>query len=206
MRKKQVGTLWIGWGVSSPGSSMRSSSGTMSFDSRPRSRLLIGCTDHEPFEILRASDLLLLPLASPKQKDAGERDRSLGNDDGNEDSGGTKPLVESEPPGQRNLQYPEAEEIHNCRRDGIAGAVERLQHDHSVCIGDVAITQDAQGRGGKGDDGWIVSEKADQRRGRKNEDDADDPEKEHVIQSRAPHGFFSALRMPRAPVLPAKRG
>ena len=94
---------------------------------------------------LSTSDLLPFPLASPKQKDAGYGDSSLGNDDGKEDSGGTKPLVQSEPPGQWNLEYPEAKEINNCRRDGIAGTVEGLQHDHPVRVGDVAITQDAQG-------------------------------------------------------------
>src|SRR5450755_631282 len=59
---------------------------------------------------LSTSNLLPFPLASPKQEDAGYRDSSLGNDDGKEDSGGTKALVQSEPPGQRNLQYPEAKE------------------------------------------------------------------------------------------------
>ena len=70
----------------------------------------------------------------------------------------------SRPAGSRE---PEAEEIHDGGREGVAGAVEGLQHDHAIGVADVAVADDAQARGGERHDGGVVGKEADDGRGEK---------------------------------------
>ena len=45
---------------------------------------------------------------------------------------------------QRDFEEPVAEDVHHRRREGVAGAVERLHHHHAVGVGHVAEADDAQ--------------------------------------------------------------
>src|SRR5947207_2132396 len=94
--------------------------------------------------------------------------------------------------------------MHDGRSDGVTRAVEGLEHDHAVGIGDVAVTQNAQAGDGKGDDERIVGKETNDRLGKDDEKDADDAEKEHVVKAGAPHGSFRALRLLGAQVLANK--
>src|SRR5204863_274910 len=66
--------------------------------------------------------------------------------------------------------------MHDGRSDGVTRAVEGLEHDHAVGIGDVAVTQNAQAGDGKGDDERIVGKETNDRLGKDDEKDADDAE------------------------------
>src|SRR5438132_2793816 len=95
--------------------------------------------------------------------------------------------------------------MHDSRSDGIARAVEGLEHDHAVGIGDVAVTQNAQAGDGKRDDERIVGKETNDRLGKDDEKDADDAEENHVIEAGAQYGSFRALRLLGAQVLANER-
>src|SRR5438876_3755793 len=95
--------------------------------------------------------------------------------------------------------------MHDGRCDGVASAVEGLEHDHAVGIGDVAVTQNAQAGDGKRDDERIVGKETNDRLGKDDEKDADDAEENHVIEAGAPYGSFRALRLLGAQVLANER-
>src|SRR5260370_371172 len=108
--------------------------------------------------------------------------------------------------GQGNFQEPEAEEIDNGRSDGIARAVEGLEHDHAVGIADVAVTENAEAGGGQRNDGGVVGEQAHRGLGEKDEENADGAEKSHVPKAGAPDGSFGAFGLLGAEVLADERG
>ena len=89
--------------------------------------------------------LLTLPAAAAEEDDADGSDEAFGDDDGPEDAAGAHADSDCEEIGQRNFEQPEAEEIHDGGSDGVAGAVEGLEHDHAVGVTDVAVADDAQG-------------------------------------------------------------
>ena len=83
---------------------------------------------------------------------------------------------------------------------GIAGAVEGLQHDHAVGVGDVAATEGCAGPWPR----WAprpdrAVNEPDHRRGEDDEDDADASQKEHVVEAGAPHGLLGAFGMAARP-------
>src|SRR5215207_3940295 len=45
---------------------------------------------------------------------------------------------------ERNFPEPEHEEVDDCRRPGVAGAVERLSQHHTVSVEEEAVSDDSQ--------------------------------------------------------------
>src|SRR5258708_37752853 len=129
----------------------------------------------EPFaiEILRMarglarklwiSDLLDSPAATFEQHDADSSDGGFSDDDGPEDAAGVHTGGNRQEVGQRNFQEPEAEEIHNGGRDGVASAVEGLEHDHAVGIADVAVAENSQAGNSQRNDERIAGAEMDNR-------------------------------------------
>src|ERR1700704_160800 len=81
-----------------------------------------------------SSDLLALPAAATEKNDADGGDEGFGDDDGPEDAVGAHADGDRQEVGQGNFQQPEAEKIHDGGSDSVAGAVERLEHDHAVGV------------------------------------------------------------------------
>src|SRR6266446_246998 len=153
-----------------------------------------------------SSDLLALPAAAFEEDDAGGSDEAFSDDDGPKDAVGMQTERNRQEIGQGNFQEPEAEEIDNGRSDGIARAVEGLEHDHAVGIADVAVTENAEAGGGQRNDGGVVGEQAHRGLGEKDEENADGAEKSHVPKAGAPDGSFGAFGLLGAEVLADKRG
>src|SRR5882724_7185824 len=99
-----------------------------------------------------------------------------------------------QPPGQRYLQNPEAEEIDIGRCDCIAGAVECLQKHHAVGVSDVPAAKDPQTTDGSGDYFRIMREELDDPRREDNKDDSYGAEEGHIPKAGSPHGITSAIR------------
>src|SRR5256712_2451481 len=152
------------------------------------------------------SDLLDFPAATFEEDDADSGDGAFGDDDGPKDAVGVHAGGNREQVGQWNFQEPEAEEIHNGGRDGVACAVEGLEHDHAVRIADVAVAENAQAGNGQRDDEGIAGEQTNDRFGENDEEETDDAEKDHVVKAGAPDGSFRALGLLGAEVLADESG
>src|SRR6266436_7982724 len=96
--------------------------------------------------------------------------------------------------------------MHDGRSDGVARAVESLEHDHAVGVADIAVAEDAQAGDGQRDDGGIAGEEANDWLGEDHKEQADEAEKNHVVKSGTPDGSFRALGLFGAEVLADKRG
>src|SRR5690349_16950900 len=92
------------------------------------------------------------------------------------------------------------------RRNRVARAVEGLQHDHAIGVGDVAVAQNAQARGCERKHGGIVGEETDGWRREKKKDYANDVEEQHVVKARAPDRNLRALRLLGTEILADKSG
>src|SRR5229473_744797 len=90
--------------------------------------------------------------------------------------------------------------------DGPKDAVGVLEHDHSVGIADIAVTENAEAGGGQRNNGRVVGEKPHRGLGEKDEENADGAEKNHVPEARTPDGSFGALGLLGAEVLSDERG
>src|SRR6266850_5924520 len=150
--------------------------------------------------------LLALPAAPFKKNDTDRSDKPLGDDDGPKDALGFHADVDRQEVGQGNFQQPESEEIHDGGSDGVTGAVEGLEHDHAVGVADVAVAEDAQAGGSQRNDGRIVREEANDGLGEDDEEEADEPEKDHVVQTGAPDGSLGTLGLLGAEVLSDEGG
>src|SRR5229473_4043994 len=111
------------------------------------------------------SDLLDFPVATFEQDDADGGNEAFSDDDGPEDAAGVHTGGNRQEVGKRNFQEPEAEEIHDSRSDGVAGAVEGLEHDHAVGIADVAVAENTQAGDRQRDDERIAGEETNDRFG-----------------------------------------
>src|SRR5713101_350188 len=152
------------------------------------------------------SDLLDFPAATLEQDDADGCNEAFSDDDGPEDAAGVHTGGNRQEVGQRNFQEPEAEEIHNGGRDGVASAVEGLEHDHAVGIADVAVAENSQAGNSQRNDERIAGEEMDNRFSEDHEEETDDTEKDHVVKASAPDGSFGALWLLRAKVLADEGG
>src|SRR2546428_3784390 len=152
------------------------------------------------------SDLLDFPAATFEEDDADSGDGAFGDDDGPKDAVGVHAGGNREQVGQGNFQEPEAEEIHDGGSNGVACAVEGLEHDHAVRIADVAVAENAQAGNGQRDDEGIAGEQTNDRFGENDEKETDAAEKNHVVQAGAPDGSFRALGLLAAEVLSDERG
>src|SRR6266853_943580 len=155
---------------------------------------------------LWGSDLLDFPVATFEQDDADGGNEAFSDDDGPEDAAGVHTGGNRQEVGQRNFQEPKAEEIHNGGRDGVAGAVEGLEHDHAVGIADVAVAENSQAGDGQRNDERIAGEETNNRFGEDHEEQADDAEKDHVVKASAPDGSFRTLGLLGAEVLANEGG
>jgi hypothetical protein len=79
---------------------------------------------------------------------AGQGHGALGRDHGDQRSAFAHAQAHGQAPGERQLQHPEAEEVHNRRRHGVARPIEGLQHHHHVGVRHVAAAEGAQGHRG----------------------------------------------------------
>jgi hypothetical protein len=152
------------------------------------------------------SDALTLPAALLEQDDAGSGDGYFCDDDGKVRAVGVQTGVHCQHVGHRNFQKPKTEEIHDGRCDGVSSSVKRLQHDHSIGVTDVAVTDNSQTRGRERNHRGIVGEKANDGAGEDYENHADDAEKHHIVKPGSPHGGFRALRLPGAEILAYQGG
>src|SRR6266851_5698073 len=132
---------------------------------------------------LWGSDLLDFPVATFEQDDADGGNEAFSDDDGPEDA-----------------------EIHDSRSDGVAGAVEGLEHDHAVGIADVAVAENSQAGDRQRNDERIAGEETNDRFGEDHEEQADDAEKDHVVKTGAPDGGFRTLGLLGAKVLANEGG
>src|SRR5258708_176250 len=152
------------------------------------------------------SELLDFPAVTFEQNDADSSDGGFGDDDGPKDAAGVHSNGDRQEVGQRNFQEPEAEEIHNGGRDGVASAVEGLEHDHAVGVADVAVAENTQAGDSQRDDERIAGEETNDRFGEDDEEEANDAEKDHVVKAGAPDGSFGALGLLGAQVLADEGG
>jgi len=150
--------------------------------------------------------LLELPAAAAEEDDAGGGDGGLRDHDGPKDATGTHVHGDGEKIGEGYLQQPETEEMHDGRSDGVASAVEGLEHDHAVGIADVAVAENAQAGDGQRDDERVVGEKTNDGLGKDDKEDADDAEENHVVEAGAPDGSFRALGLLGAEILADEGG
>src|SRR6266851_240718 len=120
------------------------------------------------------SDLLDSPAATLEEHDADGGNEAFSDNDGPKDAAGVHTGRNRQEVGQRNFQEPEAEEIHNGGRDGVASTVKGLEHDHAVGIADVAVAENTQAGNGQRDDERIAGEETDNRFGEDHEEQADD--------------------------------
>src|SRR6516162_4605756 len=86
-------------------------------------------------------NLLALPVSTPEQQYPRKRNRALRHDDRCVRSRLVHSGAQREKIRQRDLQQPEAEEIHNRRSHRVSRSIEGLQHHHTVGISYVAVTQ-----------------------------------------------------------------
>src|SRR5438128_2307299 len=70
------------------------------------------------------SDRLQFPSASPKKQNSSPCNGGLSNHNREKHAVRCEPGAQSQPPGKWNLQYPEAEQIHNSRCDRVTGPVD----------------------------------------------------------------------------------
>src|SRR5215472_10039670 len=91
-------------------------------------------------------------------------------------------------------------------RDGIARAVERLEHHHAVGVADIAIAQNAQAGSGQRDDCGIAREKTNDGRGKEQKEDPNAAEEKHVVEAGTPDGGFRAVRLLGYEILPDQGG
>src|SRR5260370_31535362 len=147
------------------------------------------------------SYLLAARAGGCEQDDADSGDGGFGDNDGPKSAAGVHEGGDRQVVGQGNFQEPEAEEIHNGGSDGVSRAVEGLEHDHSVGIADIAIAENAQAGDGQWNDERIAGKEMDDRFGEDDEEEANDAEKNHVVETGAPDGSFRALGLLGAEVL-----
>src|SRR5438094_745079 len=76
----------------------------------------------------------LLPVSAAKDENSDDRRKGKGKGLRAENSGGSELNHLRQEIGRRNLNEPEAKQIHLSRRFGVARAVERLADDHAVSI------------------------------------------------------------------------
>jgi len=77
-------------------------------------------------------NLLALPATAAEEEDAGRGDGAFCHHDGSVYAVGTHADCDRQKVGEGNLQKPEAEEMDDSGRHGVAGTVESLEHDHAV--------------------------------------------------------------------------
>jgi hypothetical protein len=150
--------------------------------------------------------LLELPATALEEDDADGGDEGFGDNDRPEDSAGAHANGDRQEVGQGNFHQPEAEEIHDGGSDGITSAVKGLEHDHAVSVADIAVADDPQTGSGQRNDSGIAGEKADDRLGENDEKDADETEKDHVVEAGAPDGSLGALGLPGTQILAHEGG
>src|SRR5580704_1322275 len=154
----------------------------------------------------RALNPLMLPPATTKQNYARQGDGAFRNDDREVGSFRTQAHRDGQPISKRNFEEPESEQVDPGRRDRIAGAVERLQHDHAVGVADVAVAENAQAAGGERNHLGIVSEQADDRLGEEDHEYTHASQEQHVVEAGAPDGSFGTVRLPCPEILADERG
>src|SRR5713226_8758217 len=155
---------------------------------------------------LWGSDLLDFPAATFEQDDADGGNEAFSDNDRPKDAAGVHTGGNRQEVGQGNFQEPEAEEIHNGGRDGVASTVKGLEHDHAVGIADVAVAENSQAGDGQRNDERIAGEETNNRFGEDHEEQADDAEKDHVVKTGAPDGSFRTLGLLGAEVLANEGG
>src|SRR5215217_7189250 len=106
---------------------------------------------------------------------------------------------------QRDLPEPEYEEVDDRRCPRVASAIERLTDHHAVCVKQEAIRHDPETIDPVMRNVRIVRVKPDNLRRKKDEDEPDNPEKDHVVEPGFPHRTLGALRILCSQRLPHHR-
>lgn len=109
--------------------------------------------------------------------------------------------LRGQPPGQGDLQDPEAEEVDIGWCDCVASTVECLQKHHAVGECNVSAAEDPQAVYGDWYYRRIAREEADDPRREGDKDDSDGTKEDHIPQAGSPDGVAGAVRMSRAEVL-----
>src|SRR4051812_5021076 len=149
-----------------------------------------------------------LPAPAPEDERAYDGERREGNGDGEENSARPQPEMQGQRVGERNLPEPEDEEVDDGRRARVARAVEALRDDHAVRVEEEAARDDTQAVFAVGVNlrpRGRVREEADDGVCEDDEDQADGPEEDHVVEGREPHGLLRALGLARAERLADER-
>ena len=144
-------------------------------------------------------DLLFFPAATSENNNADRSDGGFGDDDGEVSALGLHVQGNGENVCEWNFQEPEPEEIHDCGSDSIACSIKGLEHDHTICVADVAVADNAKTAGGERNDLRVVREKADDRLGKRDEEDAEKPEEDQEPREVADE--LATRRLPRAPAV-----
>src|SRR5579872_1344731 len=104
------------------------------------------------------SDDALFPRSAPEPENAAEREQRIGDEDGHERSSNAEAGMEAQEIGHGDLANPEAGDVKDGGRYGIARAVEGGGDHHSVGIRYVAITQKSKALHGDGNHSRIGCE------------------------------------------------
>ena len=147
------------------------------------------------------SDLLFLPAPAPEDGDGyhrkgGERDR-----DRDEHPLRPEPERPGEDVGERNFPEPEAGEVHQRGRPGVAGSVEGRGHDHGVGVKDEAAAHNLETLDAEANHFGVECEQADKALRESHEDDAHHTQENEVVEPGAPDRRFGALGPARSQVL-----
>src|SRR5215469_16043262 len=106
---------------------------------------------------------------------------------------------------QRYLDDPETKEVDDRRGTGIAGAVERLYHDHPVRVEHVAQGDNTQETPAVADHSRIVGKNAHQPRREQLEYQGKGPQIDHVEEPCTPDRFLRPVRLFGAQILTYQR-
>src|SRR5262249_51925014 len=114
----------------------------------------------------------------------------------------SKRCTRSEQVGHGNLKQPISEEINDSRCECVAGAVERLHHDHAVGVGEIAVTDNSKAIDSEIDHSRIARETTNDGFRKKDEHKPSVGKNPHVEKPGEPYGPRGAIRFRGTEVLP----
>src|SRR5262249_61890723 len=107
------------------------------------------------------SDFLQLPAAATEQGHTDDRNCCFRDGHSGEDTLWAQARMKRQQVRDRNLKQPVTEKINGCRSESVSGTIERLDHHHPVCVGEIPVAEYAETIDTVWDDCRIICEKAD---------------------------------------------
>src|SRR6185503_18806140 len=120
------------------------------------------------------------------------------NHDSQENAAGSQTKNFRQHVSKREFPQPEHEQVDDCRRPRIPGAIERLRQHHAVSVEKKTVSHDAQAIDPVRHNVWIGSKQSYYLSREQYENQSYATEKDEVVETRLPHRAFGALRFPGA--------